>query len=666
MQIKNHYEVLGIRKTASKEEIDLAFRGRRTQYHPDKYSNTDEITIAWATSEMQAVNQAYQLLSNATTRTDYDKKLEDSESRKNMGCGRFEKEEMEMDSKSFAVQCIEIFSNKEAIAKDLLVSFTAIPCPNVENPKSWEKRPIIPDPMPPDIHKSVGRMKIMNTGGLILLTFSAISLFIFPNIYIAGVSFISASLLIFFAKPNASVLLEKTRRHSIVEQHRINFENELSQWEEKASGNEVSTYRSQIIKSSKNFITFLTDQKQRVDHLIEKNVQNQIDEYLRQMSVRDSVIAGVGPSRKVALIQHGVKCAADVKRGNFIGREGYKIPGIGESIYNYMVEWHNSCVNEFEADLSHRKLTEKLNPVFEEYTEKTTPYDLLTTNANILLTQKINNMERERLRLKKPMENAIQAMRQAESNLAVLKTHSFGVKVIVPMLIVLGVIISKPILDHLDNSSLKSHQNSELNLPEKTFRAETTTQSNTVSKIANDKPTILDIEAKRKLLHEAKTEPSQPKAQVDLDTVKSNLIEKSEVTQKMSSTEGKQNEAMPPAILIGQWSGSMSCGAYVGTRTVNNSSPWTLPVNMDVSVNAVEWKRIGVDYSEILSGSLKADTGLTLSGEGHFNNAPNKSWKTNVEAKIISAAVPKIVGIATMFSMSGEIIRNCKVQLNLE
>lgn len=31
----NHYDVLGVRPTASNQEIDLAYRARRTQYHPD-------------------------------------------------------------------------------------------------------------------------------------------------------------------------------------------------------------------------------------------------------------------------------------------------------------------------------------------------------------------------------------------------------------------------------------------------------------------------------------------------------------------------------------------------------------------------------------------------------------------------------------------------------
>lgn len=68
----NHYDVLGVRPTASNQEIDLAYRARRTQYHPDKYPQAEEATLRWATQQMQRVNEAYAVLSNAKTRERYD------------------------------------------------------------------------------------------------------------------------------------------------------------------------------------------------------------------------------------------------------------------------------------------------------------------------------------------------------------------------------------------------------------------------------------------------------------------------------------------------------------------------------------------------------------------------------------------------------------------
>ena len=71
---KDYYEVLGVRRSASAEEIELAFKGRRTQYHPDKYSASDAETLQWATEHMQAVNEAYSMLSDSSRRSDYDRR----------------------------------------------------------------------------------------------------------------------------------------------------------------------------------------------------------------------------------------------------------------------------------------------------------------------------------------------------------------------------------------------------------------------------------------------------------------------------------------------------------------------------------------------------------------------------------------------------------------
>ncbi|OOG51240.1 hypothetical protein B0E50_00490 [Rhodanobacter sp. C01] len=60
----NFYDILGVRPSASVKEIELAYRARRAQYHPDKYATEDRETIAWATRMMQQVNDAYAKLTN--------------------------------------------------------------------------------------------------------------------------------------------------------------------------------------------------------------------------------------------------------------------------------------------------------------------------------------------------------------------------------------------------------------------------------------------------------------------------------------------------------------------------------------------------------------------------------------------------------------------------
>lgn len=79
--VMNHYEVLGVRPTASPQEIELAYRARRTQYHPDKYPQADEATVRWATEQMQRVNEAFNTLSDADARARYDAGLQAEGSR---------------------------------------------------------------------------------------------------------------------------------------------------------------------------------------------------------------------------------------------------------------------------------------------------------------------------------------------------------------------------------------------------------------------------------------------------------------------------------------------------------------------------------------------------------------------------------------------------------
>ncbi|WP_372362103.1 J domain-containing protein [Xanthomonas sp. NCPPB 1325] len=69
---KGYYEILGIRANAGPKEIELAYRGRRSQYHPDRYANSDAETLDWATSRMQEVNQAYAALRDPVSRARVD------------------------------------------------------------------------------------------------------------------------------------------------------------------------------------------------------------------------------------------------------------------------------------------------------------------------------------------------------------------------------------------------------------------------------------------------------------------------------------------------------------------------------------------------------------------------------------------------------------------
>lgn len=62
--MKDYYEILGISRNASKEEIKKAYRKLAHQFHPDKKGGDEE--------KFKEVNEAYQILSNDQKRAQYD------------------------------------------------------------------------------------------------------------------------------------------------------------------------------------------------------------------------------------------------------------------------------------------------------------------------------------------------------------------------------------------------------------------------------------------------------------------------------------------------------------------------------------------------------------------------------------------------------------------
>ncbi|MDO8183892.1 MAG: DnaJ domain-containing protein, partial [bacterium] len=62
--MKDYYQILGVDKKASKEEVKKAFRKLAHQYHPDKKGGDE--------AKFKEVNEAYQVLSNDQKRSQYD------------------------------------------------------------------------------------------------------------------------------------------------------------------------------------------------------------------------------------------------------------------------------------------------------------------------------------------------------------------------------------------------------------------------------------------------------------------------------------------------------------------------------------------------------------------------------------------------------------------
>ncbi|WKX02666.1 DnaJ C-terminal domain-containing protein [Candidatus Mycoplasma mahonii] len=66
MNKKEYYEILGVSKEASKDEIKKAFRKKAMQYHPDKNKDSD------AEDKFKELNEANEILSDETKRKQYD------------------------------------------------------------------------------------------------------------------------------------------------------------------------------------------------------------------------------------------------------------------------------------------------------------------------------------------------------------------------------------------------------------------------------------------------------------------------------------------------------------------------------------------------------------------------------------------------------------------
>ncbi|XP_057445698.1 chaperone protein dnaJ 72 isoform X2 [Lotus japonicus] len=67
----DHYKVLGLHRTATKEEIKAAFKKLAFQFHPDKHSQSPKPVRDSATLRFKQVSEAYDVLMDDRKRADY-------------------------------------------------------------------------------------------------------------------------------------------------------------------------------------------------------------------------------------------------------------------------------------------------------------------------------------------------------------------------------------------------------------------------------------------------------------------------------------------------------------------------------------------------------------------------------------------------------------------
>jgi len=72
MAKRDYYEVLGVDKNASEDDIKKAFKKAAMKYHPDKFANASDAEKKDAEEKFKEINEAYQILSDPQKKQQYD------------------------------------------------------------------------------------------------------------------------------------------------------------------------------------------------------------------------------------------------------------------------------------------------------------------------------------------------------------------------------------------------------------------------------------------------------------------------------------------------------------------------------------------------------------------------------------------------------------------
>ncbi|KAM0674794.1 Molecular chaperone (DnaJ superfamily) [Gurleya vavrai] len=69
---RDYYEVLGVKKDASEDDIKRAYKRLALKFHPDRHANASEKEKQELTTKFQEIYEAYEVLSNAERKAEYD------------------------------------------------------------------------------------------------------------------------------------------------------------------------------------------------------------------------------------------------------------------------------------------------------------------------------------------------------------------------------------------------------------------------------------------------------------------------------------------------------------------------------------------------------------------------------------------------------------------
>ena len=71
-QQKNYYDILGVKKDATQDDIKKSFRKLSMKYHPDRQVDKSESEKKNAEQKFTEINEAYSVLGDETKRKEYD------------------------------------------------------------------------------------------------------------------------------------------------------------------------------------------------------------------------------------------------------------------------------------------------------------------------------------------------------------------------------------------------------------------------------------------------------------------------------------------------------------------------------------------------------------------------------------------------------------------